>query len=211
MKKRFDRYFKKNIARKLYIVSIALIAIGAIVGFLYWWRYGMPPMIIGVLGFFITSGIQVSDKDVDECVENSIEELKMQINGKQIGKETLDSKDFSFFKGFIRTDSETYFVAGSDGRIRTSKYFITAMSSNNKSAKVFSVIFDLLSEDKPNIDHINLNIDQNVDLSVEELDFPSGIKKCELTVGGNDGNKSFIFYLPNDALADKHLENIKKQ
>lgn len=209
MKKRFDRYFEKNIARKLYVVSIALIAVGAVIGYFYWWRYGMPLMVIGVVGFFVTSGIQLSDKDVDQQVQSSVEELRQEIDGKQHGKETLDARDFSFFCGFVRTDAKTRFVVGRDGRVRTSRYYVTAISTKPKNATVFSAVYDLLSPETPTVDQAFASYAQGVELSVEELDFPAGNKKCLLTTGDDPSNKqSVVFFLPNDALAEKHLETI---
>ena len=53
MKKRFDRYFGNNIGRKLYIASLALIAVGVIIGYFYFWGYGMPLAALGVIGFIL--------------------------------------------------------------------------------------------------------------------------------------------------------------
>ncbi len=212
MKKRFDRYFGSNIGRKFYIVSLVLIALGAIVGYFYWWGYGMPLIALGVIGFLVSSGIQVTDKDIDEHIQNTIEEFKKRIDGRNIGKETLDSRDFSYFYGFIREDAQTRFVSGRDGKIRTSKYFITAISAKPKNVKVFTAVCDLLSEEPANDSFISTNGAYSVDLASENVEFPAGNKKCKLYVSMNEENEEALeFYVPNDALADKLLDMIVKR
>ena len=212
MKKRFDRYFGSNIGRKFYIVSLVLIALGAIVGYFYWWGYGMPLIALGVIGFLVSSGIQVTDKDVDEHIQNTIEEFKKRIDGRSIGKETLDSRDFSYFYGFIREDSQTRFVSGRDGKIRTSKYFITAVSAKPRNVKVFAAVCDLLSEEPISDSFISTNGAYTVDLASENIEFPAGNKKCKLYVSMNEENEEALeFYVPNDALADKLLDMIVKK
>lgn len=213
MKKRFDRYFGNNIGRKFYIASLAFIVIGVIIGYAYWWGYGMPLMVLGVIGFLVSSGIQVSDKDVDEHIQNTLETYKEKLNGRAFGKETLDSRDFSYFYGFIREDAHTRFVSGRDGKVRTSKYYITAISAKPHNAKVFTVTYDLLSnENEPNDSFISTNGAHSLELASENLEFPAGNKKCTLTVGTETTqNETFTFYVPNDALADKLLDTIAKK
>ncbi len=206
MKKRFDRYFGNNIGRKFYVASLVAIAVGFIVGYSFWWGYGMPLIGLGVIGFLVSSGIQVTDKDVDERIMNTIEEFKSRIDGRVIGKETLDSRDFSYFYGFIREDSQTRFIAGRDGKVRTSKYFITAISAKPKNAKIFSITYDLLSEETPNESFISTNGAYSIELTSENIEFPAGNKKCRLYVAMNEEKgETLEFFVPNDALADKLL------
>lgn len=209
MKKRFDRYFGNNIGRKFYIASLVAIAVGFIVGYSFWWGYGMPLIGLGVIGFLVSSGIQVTDKDVDERIQNTIEEFKARIDGRVIGKETLDSRDFSYFYGFIREDSQTRFISGRDGKVRTSKYFITAISAKPKNAKVFAVTYDLLSEETPNDTFISTSGAHALELATEIVEFPAGNKRCRLYVATNEeSGETLEFYVPNDALADKLLDTV---
>ena len=206
MKKRFDRYFGNNIGRKLYIASLALIAVGVIIGYFYFWGYGMPLAALGVIGFLVCSGIQVTDKDIDEHIENALEEFKKRIDGRVLGKKTLDARDFSYFCGFLREDSQTRFVSGRDGKVRTSKYFITAISASRNGSVIFSAVCDLLAENEIiSESFIETNGSEKADLATEVLEFPAGNKKCTLTV--NDG-ETLLFYVPNDALADKLLDTV---
>ena len=209
MKKRFDRYFGNNLGRKFYIASLSVLAVGVLIGYLMWWGYGMPFIAVGVIGFLVSSGIQVSDKDVDEHIQNELEEFKKTIDGRVIGKETLDARDFSYFYGFIREDAQTRFKAGSDGRVRTSRFYFTAISAKPKNAMVFAATYDLLSDDKPNSEFISTHAAHSIDLATEMLDFPAGNKKCRLTVGlGEERAEKLTFFVPNDALADKLLDSI---
>lgn len=206
MDKRFERYFGSNIGRKIYIASIAVIAFGLILGWAYWWGYGVPIAAIGVAGFFVSYGIQVSDKDVDEHVANTVDAYaKEKIEGKTFGKGKYKSEDFSTFFGYIRNDSKTRFVAGSDGRIRTSKYYVTAISADNNQFTVFTSVYDLLSNEPPIEDMMTTKGAENIEFSTENTDFPSGNKKCTLKAD----DKELVFYLPNDALADKLIAKIK--
>lgn len=206
MEKRFIRYFGNNIGRKLYIVSLVLVVIGALVGYFYWWYYGMPIAILGVIGFLVTSGIQVSDKDIDEHISNSVDKFKDSLNGRSVGKERLDSRDFSFFNGFIREDSSTRFVAGRDGRVRTSKYYITAISTENGRFRVFTETHDLLSEQAADEARFEVKESERVELVCTPVDFPAGNKKYEIKA---ESGEKIVFYLPNDALADKLISFLK--
>lgn len=207
--KKLDRYFGNNIGRKIYIASLAVIALGFAIGALYWWGYGLPIAAIGVLGFFVSSGIQVSDKDIDEKIASSVEEYKKKLDGMSFNKKTLDARDFSYFYGFIREDNETRFTSGSDGRLRTSKYFVTAISENGKALTIFTTVYDILTDKEVFEGSITTSGAMKTELSFVETDFPKGNKKCTLDVYANEDAKStLLFFVPNDALADKLIAKL---
>lgn len=209
MKKRLDKYFGSNVGRKIYVASIAVIAVGFIIGAAYWWGYGLPLAAIGVIGFFISSGIQVSDKDIDERIAESVEEYKSKLDGRICGKETLDARDFSYFYGFIREDNETRFVAGSDGRVRTSKYFVTAISESGRDLKIYTTVYDILTDSVVYDGFAATRGAIRNEFSFTETDFPKGNKKCALTVYTTEDDKiTLLFYVPNDALADKYISRL---
>ena len=79
MKSRFTRYFGANVARKFYLVCVAFIAIGFVIGYLYWWYFAAPFLVLGTAGFLVSYGIQVSDKDIDEHIEKTVEDFKKSI------------------------------------------------------------------------------------------------------------------------------------
>ena len=210
MDKRFERYFGNNYGRKIYIARIVIIAIGFIVGFAYWWGVGVPIAIVGVIGFFISYGIQVSDNDIDEHVLKTVEKYaEEKIEGQLIGKEKLQAKDFSVFYGFIRDDAKTRFVSSSDGKIRTSKYYVTAISSNSKKFIAFTSVYNLLSNDESIDDMISTIGADEIEFNSEIIEFPNGNKKCTLKTVKDGEIKETVFYVPNDALADKLLSNLK--
>lgn len=211
MKKNYERYFGKNIARKLYVIGLALAVIGLIVSYFIWAGYGVPLMVVGVLLFFVSSSTQVSDKAVDEKIEAVVEEYaKQKIEGRMIGKEKLDSRDFSVFTGFIRETPEVRFKSGSDGKMRTSRYYVTAVSASKENCKVFTTIYDLISDEVPRDKMISTKGADKVEFSKEPTQFPAGNYKCELKVTKNGESETFEFYLPDDALADQLTEKIAK-
>ena len=208
MKTNFTRYFGSNIGRKIYIASLALIAIGVVIGYGYWWGYGFPFIIVGAAGFFISYGIQVSDKDVDEHSNVTIEEFKKRIDGRQLDKDILDVRNFSVFYGFLREDGETRFKSGQDGKLRTSKYFITAISADSKSFTAFTAYYDLFSDETPNDILITTKGADSTEFSREIIDFPSKNRRCTLKVTKNGSTEEFTFYVPDDALADKLVSRL---
>ncbi|MBR4278630.1 MAG: hypothetical protein IKT34_00500 [Clostridia bacterium] len=209
MKKKLDKYFGNNVGRKVYIASLAVIAVGFAVGALYWWGYGLPIAAVGVLGFFISSGIQVSDKDIDEQVSASVSEYNSRLDGMTFNKNTLDARDFSYFYGFIREDNETRFNSGTDGRLRTSKYFVTAISENGKALTIFTTVYDLMTGKTVHDGAITTSGAIKTDFSFVETDFPKGNKKCTLDVySSRDEKSTLLFFVPNDALADKFIAKL---
>ncbi|MBR5779676.1 MAG: hypothetical protein IKY21_03520 [Clostridia bacterium] len=203
MKSRFTRYFGANVARKIYIACIALIAIGFVIGYMYWWYYASPFVVIGTAGFLICYGIQVSDKDVDEHIQKTVEDFKNSIDGREIGKTVTDARNFSVFQSFLREDGETRFKAGSDGKLRTSKYFITAVSAEGKDLTVFTAKYDLFSEETPKDSFITTKGADSVEMSREIIEFPGHNRKCTLKVTRENVVEELTFFLPDDSFADK--------
>lgn len=210
MKSRFTRYFGANVARKLYIACIALIAIGFIIGYMYWWYFASPFVVVGTAGFLVCYGIQVSDKDVDEHIEKTVEDFKKSIDGREIGKSVTDARNFSVFQSFLREDGETRFKSGSDGKLRTSKYFITAVSAEGKDITVFTAKYDLFSEETPADSFITTKGADSVEMTREIIEFPCNNRKCTLKVTRNDDVEELTFYLPDDAFADKMIAKFVK-
>lgn len=125
-----------------------------------------------------------------------------------MGKSTLDAKDFSVFKGFIYEGENNRFKSGSDGKLRTSKFYITAISAEKKDCKIFTTVYDLLSNNNPADAYIFTRGADEVRLSREATEFPKGHNKCTLTVTRRGESEEIIFFLPDDALAEKLIEKI---
>ena len=208
MKSRFTRYFGSNIARKIYVACLALIAIGAVIGYAYWWYYAAPFVITGAIGFFICYGIQVSDKDIDEHIQKTVEDFKHNIDNRAIGKDVTDVRNYSIFQGFLREDGETRFKAGRDGKLRTSKYYVTAVCSEGKNITVFTAHYNLFSDEVPNDSFITTKGADEISFNREIIEFPGKNRKCTLKVTKCDVEESLVFYLPDDALADKLIAKL---
>ncbi len=209
MNKKFDKYFGNNIARKIYIAGIILIGIGIIIAYAYWAGYGIPIAALGIIAFFATSSFQVSDRDIDEQVASSEAVfLKNEVEGKSIRKENLILEDFSVFSGYI-CDSETRFKAGSDGKIRTSKYFITAICEKNKHHVVATSVFDLLSNKPANAEIITTKDADLIKVTTIPTEFPKGNLKCTLSIMRSETEEKYDFYLSDDALAEQFIAKMK--
>lgn len=210
MDKRFEKYFGNNIMRTVYLAGVALIAIGLAVAIFYWAGYGTPIAMVGVALFFISSAKQVSDKQVDEYVQKTADEYaKEKIDGRTVGKQTLDARNFSVFRGYVRETKNARFKAGRDSKIRTSNFFVTAMSIEKNDYKIFTTVYDMLSDEKPTDKMICTKGADSVELKSEKIELPRGIVKYELTVVRGEESESFVFYLPDDALADKLIAKIR--
>jgi hypothetical protein len=66
--------------------------------------------MIGLIPFFLTSHIQVSDKAIDELIETRIEKFKEErLKDIVVGKTEIASDKFSTFSGFIRDGGDVRF------------------------------------------------------------------------------------------------------
>lgn len=209
MSKKFERYFGKNLARKFYVAALALVVIGIIIAFVYWAGYGIPIAAVGVVIFFIASVFQVSDRDIDGHVNETFESYGRKIDGRAFGKGTLDARNFSMFKGFICEGEKNRFKSGGDGKLRTSKFYITAISAEKGDVKIFSTVYDILSDETPVDRWIYTKGADGIEFSKEPTEFPKGNFKCLLKVTKNGESEELEFYLPDDALADKLIDKIK--
>ena len=211
MEKRFKRYFGRNIGRKVYLVSCGLIIAGFIIGYLYWMFYGFPLIVLGVILFFISSATQISDKDIDTKVAGDVSNFPQKhIEGKVIDKTTLESKDFDVFYGFVRESGDVRFKIGRDRKVRTSNYYITALSVNKKECKVVCTLNNLLSEKQQEVRYFSTLGADKVVFEKEAIEFPKGNFKCKIKVLRGESLEEFCFYLPDDSLAERLTENINK-
>ncbi len=210
MEKRFARYFGSNIARKLYLLGFGMMVVGLAVAYFYWVVYGMPITVIGLVLFFASSALQISDKDMDTKVAEDVNKyVKEKIDGRTIGKETLDGRDFSVFYGYIRENGGVRFKSGSDKKLRTSSYYVTAISAKKNDCKVFMTVYDLLSPETPNDQMIFTKGADEIAFEKEAIEFPKGNFRCKLRVDRKGETEEMIFFLPDDALAERLLEKFK--
>ena len=164
--------------------------------------------MIGLIPFFLTSHIQVSDKAIDELIETRIEKFKEErLKDIVVGKTEITSDKFSAFSGFIRDGGDVRFKRGRDEKIRTSRYFITAVAVDKKEFTVVASVYDMLSDERT--DKLISSIDTEIKaFSKESIDFPQKLHKCKSIAVIDGSDTELEFYLPADALADKLIVKI---
>ncbi len=209
-KNKYEKYFGRNISRIIYLISCGLLGYGAfniVVGNSYW---GAIYCAIGVIPYFIVSHKQVSDKHIDELVNTSVETyLGNHIKGKTINKKELNPDDFSTFSGFIRDDGNVRFKSCGDGKIRTSKYYVTTISVTKKECIVSMSTYDLIAEKNCHSEVVVVKSEDKVAFIKKEIEFPKGNYECTLSFEQNSEPKEIKFYLPTgDYLVGQIIEKI---
>jgi hypothetical protein len=208
--KKYEKYFGKNIIRIIYVIGVALCFLGVFNLLLANPFFGAIFVTIGVITFFFTSHKQASDKDIDALLSKTQEEYrKAKIEGQVFEKEELNPSQFSVFGGFIRDSGEVRFKAGRDQKIRTSRFFVTALSVEKNDCKIFTTIYDIISGESVFDECLFTKGADKVEFSKEKIEFPRGIYKCTVKTERNGETNALSFYLPDDALADKLTEKIK--
>lgn len=212
MKKKniYEKYFENNIARIVYLISCGLLLYGGfniVVGNSYW---GAIYCVIGVVPFFMVYHKQVSDKHIDELVEKSAEKyLDENIKGKIINKQELNPDDFLTFSGFIRDNGNVRFKSCRDGKMRTSKYYVTAVTIDKKRCMISTTVYDLISDETPIEQFVHITASEFVELTTKESELPKGNFECTLHFENNSDKKEFKFYLPSqDYVAQQFIEKI---
>lgn len=211
-KNKYERYFGKNIARIVYLISCGLLLYGGfsiVVGNSYW---GAVYCVIGLLPFFLVSHLQVSNKQIDEIVETSAETyLDKHIKGVVINKRELDPADFATFSGFIRDSGDVRFKSCRDGKMRTSKYYVTAINVTKHECAVSMTTYDLINETNCVIEPIVVRAEEKVSFTAKEIEFPRGNYECTLIYHQNDEEKELRFYLPTgDYLVGQLIEKMSE-
>ncbi len=210
MDKKYEKYFGKNVIRIIYVIGVALCFLGVFNLILGNPFFGAIFVTIGVVTFFLTSHKQASDKDIDALLSKAQEEYcKAKIEGQFFGKEELNPSQFSVFGGFIRDSGEVRFKAGRDQKIRTSRFFVTALSAEKNDCKIFTTVYDIISGETISDERFFTKGADKVEFSKEKLEFPRGIYKCIVKTERNGETEEFSFHLPDDALADKLTDKIK--
>ena len=210
MEKKYIKYFGANIARIIYCIGSVLACFGVFCMLFSHRGLGFLACLIGVPLFFITSAIQASDKDIDKLVSDAMESYKEEkIKGKVIGKETLDESKFSLFSGFIRDSGDVRFKSGRDGKLRTSRYYVTAISAERSGSVVFTTVYDIISGEVKDY-MISTKDAESVEFTKEAVEFPHGNFFCRIKTLKEEASEALEFYLPADALADKLTATISE-
>lgn len=206
MKKKnyLERYFNTKIWNILYFSGFGVIAAGAAVAYLYWGFLGLCIVGVGVVMFLLSTSFRITEKDIDACVAETKENYgRDMINGKYAGKRELNAKDFKYFSGFIRDKANVRFKSGRDGKIRTSRYYITAICVDAGGFVAQCSIYDLFGREKREDSFIALRKGQDMNLTAEKAELPRGNVKYTAADGS-------VFWLADDALADDLISRIRR-
>lgn len=203
-KKYFERYFDSKIWNVLFYVSFALIAAGVPTIYFYWPLMGLGIILLGAVLFLVSSSFRVTEKDVDEKVAETKQNYGLEmINGKFIGRRELNDKDFTYFSGYICDGKGVRFKSGRDGKVRTSRYYVTAMCVEPGGFTVQCSFYDLFEKEKREDVIVALRKGEDMTLVREPSDFPRG----QVKYTAPDGS---VFWLPDDAVADDLINRIKR-
>lgn len=209
MKNRYAKYFGKNISRTVYVIGSGLSCVGLFCILFSHRGFGLLSCVVGVTLFFLTSHLQISDKTIDELLEKAITNYKKEkIEGVVVGKTELAPERFYEFNGFIRDNGEVRFKRGRDEKIRTSRYFVTAISAEKKDFCVFTTVYDMLAETEESRMCCSLGAEE-ISFDKEIIEFPQKLRKCSLKLKKENSCEEMTFYLPADALADKLIDKIE--
>lgn len=210
MKSPYESYFGKNIPRIIFLIACGIMFLGAFnyfVGNLY--GASIFCVIGGILIFF-TIHKQISNKTIDEKVSKTEKEYAAKyLRGRVVGKRELAPTEFSTFKGYIRDSAGVRFKVCSDKRLRTSKFYVTAISVTSKEIIISGSTFDLISEEKSDEQFVVLNKNKQFSFQTEEPEFPKGNVKCLIKPLSESDGKEISFYLPKeDYLAEQTIAKI---
>ena len=212
MKKNIERYFGNNFATVLYIVSGLLIAGGLVGIFLRRWIVIMAALtIVGVVLFFITIRLKITDKDFDEPMKKAAENYKKDfISGKTVDRKMLDEDDFDVFSGYLFDPDIPNLKrkVGTDGKNRSSRYYVAALKATRTEFAIFYSEYDLLSgEDVHRFVNGKRGDAAALTRPASKPDF--GDYRYELRIEKNGTEETLVFHLPDDALVDEKLKLIE--
>ena len=204
MRKDFQRYFGRNIISKLYIVSLVFVGAAVVLLAIRYGFIAIPLAVAGAILFFISAVYRVTDKDIDEKVASTLNNYGVElIKGRSVGKRELNENDFAYFTGYLIDKPNVRFKSGSDGKLRTSRYYVTAINVSRTEYIVSTSVYDLFESEPREDTFIRLTKDDDLALTREEVEFPRGVVKYTTA----DGQ---IFYLPSDAQADDLISQISR-
>ena len=212
MKKNIERYFGNNIATVLYIVSGILIAGGLVGIFFHRWVVIMAGLtLVGVVLFFITIRLKITDRDFDEPMKKATENYKKDfIIGKIVDRKMLDEDDFDVFSGYLFESDIPNLKrkVGSDGKNRSSRYYVAALKATRTEFAIFYSEYDLLSGENVHR-FVNGKRGDPVSLTRPEEKPVFGDFRYELRIEKNGTEETLAFHLPDDALVDEKLKLIE--
>ena len=212
MKKQYERYFGKNIATLIYILSAIVAIAGLIVTFFRWWHFGFIFTIIGAIVFFITVRLKITDKDLDAKLSDIAEKYKTaRIQETIVNRKPLDPEPFDIFSGYVCDSADCKAKIGSDGKVRSSHLFVTAIQADRHGFNLFYSVYDLFENQEPVHTFLNSDGVSVLDVDSVEVKIPHGIKKHSVHYRKDNAEQTFVFYAQDDALVDELIRKIKEK
>ena len=212
--KKFERYFGNNVATVLYIVSGAMIA-GGLIGIFFrlygLWTLFAALILVGVVLFFITVRLKITDRDMDEVLSNTASKYKEEhIDRKVVDRKELNPDDYDVFSGYLFHRKGLKRKLGKDGKIRTSAYYVSAIQASRKEFGIFYSEYELLTDVKEH-HFIHGKIGDRITLTrPDKNDTDSHDKPYTVRVESNGNVEELTFHTQDDALVDTKLKLIEE-
>ncbi|PKM62440.1 MAG: hypothetical protein CVU97_05400 [Firmicutes bacterium HGW-Firmicutes-21] len=219
-----QKYFRGETARLFFTISIATILISGVlvalgfVDILSWIfvYFGMPVLLAGIIVFFVTNSLLVSDSELDNCGNALLEEYKVEFAKNNpvlnVNKQRSMSvqKEPMFFCEYYFDRQNFSMQKGRDGTFRSSDYFVSGLlMDTNKvylAKKAVSLVEDRSEESKEEYNYSDLG---KVALSdSENTNYRSVIKYHFLNFYDKDGALLYGIPINADATADTTVQKL---
>ena len=208
--KTVERYFGNNLATVFYLISGFLIA-GGLIGIFF--RFYIVPCaavtIVGIILFFITIRMKITDKDYDESLNKSVAAFKNERVATQIvNRKPVDPEPYDLFYGYLFDQPGLKRKVGKDGKPRSTRYYISALYATRTSFGICYSEYDVLTGEEKNT-FIHGEKGDTVRLE-RPADKPAmGDFRYVLHLTKEADEQTLVFHLPDDALVDEELNLIE--
>ena len=209
-RKTMERYFGNNLATVFYIISGFLIAAGLIgIFFRFYIIICAAVTIVGIILFFITIRMKITDKDYDEPLNKSADSYKKEhIENYSINRKPLDPETFDLFYGYLFDQPGIKRKVGKDGKMRSSRYYVTALHADRNGFVIFYSEYDNLDgHEEHRVIHAHTGDQVSVERPSEKPVF--GDFRYTISVQSAEEAASLSVHLPDDALVDEKLSLIE--
>lgn len=212
MKKNYERYFTNNLATAFYIAGAAMVVVG-LIG-IFFWEYVLimaALVVVGLVLFFITVPMKITDKDYDMPKNHSFDSYKKEhIEGKTIDRKMLDPEQFDLFSGYLFDQPDIKRKVGRDGVLRSSRYYVAALKASRTGFMIFYSEYDMLSGES---NHRFIQGQQGDLVGYQKAKEKPAMGDYRYLVSvEKDGSKEkeeLLFHLPDDALVDTKMHFIE--
>lgn len=206
----FERYFGNNLATVLYIISGIVIAAG-LIGIFFRFHIVLfaAVTVAGIVLFFITIRLKITDKDFDEPLNKAVAGYKKEHVGNQtVKRKPVDPDGFDLYYGYLFDQPGLKRKIGTDGKPRSSRFYITALQTGREDFLLSYSEYDVLSGSET---HRFIHGEKGDEIRLERPDVKPEIGDFRYTVRLTTatGSETLVFHLPDDALVDEQLALIQ--